>query len=122
MLLYYLLRRLRQRDYKLKASHGSIVRHCLGIIIQRSRPAGAGESAQHIRTFYYSCSVGSLLAGPGERRDSRVSPGLRGIACVKGPKETHRARSLSKQELVLLNLPLAYIGLREEVGIFGGVR
>jgi hypothetical protein len=29
---------------------------------------------------------------------------------------------LSKQEFILLNQPLAYIGLREEVGFFGGVR
>jgi hypothetical protein len=60
----------------------------------------------------FSSTVGSLPAGPGERRgENQVQPGLSGSEGF-----------LSKQKLVLLNQPLVYIGLREEVGIFGGER
>jgi hypothetical protein len=70
-----------------------------------------------------------LLAGRSKQEEvgsgvsTRVSQGLRGMASVKGPKETHRAGSLAKVGTQLYGISLSLIKVWN-IGkdIFGGVR
>lgn len=69
--------------------------------------------------------VGSLPAGPGERREPGLAQTLWGWVgwwVCHCPKQTHQGQESVKARTHFIVSVFVYIGLRKDVGIFGEVR